>query len=98
MGLRSHISDAYDAFSSYCVSSSLLLSLMNISLTNLTMKVLGPGSHPFMLLFIFSETSVGPVSSSKPVGRVSSSESIGCVSISNSVGNVSGIFSVDSVS
>ena len=43
MGLTSHLSDAYDTFSSYCVSSSLLLSLMKMSLTNLTMKVLGPG-------------------------------------------------------
>ena len=43
MGLRSHLSDAYDAFSSYRVSSSLILSLMKMSLmTSLTMMVLGP--------------------------------------------------------
>ena len=46
MGLTSHISDAYDAFSSSCVSFSLLLSLMKMSLTNLTMKVMGPVSTP----------------------------------------------------
>ena len=46
MGLGSHLSDAYDAFSSSCVSFSSLLSPMNMSLTNLTMKVLSPGSPP----------------------------------------------------
>ena len=46
MGLTSHLSDAYDAFSSSCVSFSSLLSLMKMSLKNLTMKVLGPGSPP----------------------------------------------------
>ena len=47
MGLTSHLSDAYDAFSSYCVSSSLLLSMMKMSLmTSLTMMVLGPVSPP----------------------------------------------------
>ena len=46
MGLTSHPSDAYDAFSSSCVSFSSILSLMNTSLTILTMKVLGPGSPP----------------------------------------------------
>ena len=47
MGLTSHISNAYDTFSSYCVSYSLLLSLMNMSLmTILTMMVLGTGSPP----------------------------------------------------
>ena len=45
MGLTSHISDAYNNFSSYRVSSSLILSLMNMSLmTSLMMVVLGPGS------------------------------------------------------
>ena len=45
MGLTSHLSDDYDAFSSYCVSSSLILSLMKMSLmTSLTMIALGPGS------------------------------------------------------
>ena len=47
MGLTSHLSDAYDAFSSSCFSFSSLLSPMKMSLTNLTMKVLGPGSPPF---------------------------------------------------
>ena len=37
--LMSHLSDAYEAFSS-------LLSPMKMSLTNLAMKVLGPGSPP----------------------------------------------------
>ena len=47
MGLTSHLSDAYDDFSSYCVSSSLLLILMKMSLvTSLTMMVLGPGLPP----------------------------------------------------
>ena len=45
MGLTSHLSDAYDAFSYYCVSPSLILSLMKMSLmTSLKMMVLGPGS------------------------------------------------------
>ena len=44
MGMTSHLSDAYDAFSSSCVSFSLLLSLMKMSLSHLTMKVLSPGS------------------------------------------------------
>ena len=44
MGLTSHISDAYDAFSSSCFSYSLLLSPMKMSLTNLRMEVQGPGS------------------------------------------------------
>ena len=47
MVLTSHLSNAYDVFSSYCVSSSLLLSLMKMSMmTSLMMKVLGPGSPP----------------------------------------------------
>ena len=47
MGLTSLISDAYDEFFYYCVSYSLLLSLMKMSLmTSLTMKVLGPVSPP----------------------------------------------------
>ena len=47
MGMTSHISDAYDAFSSYCISSSLLLSLMKRSLmTNMMMMFLGLGSPP----------------------------------------------------
>ena len=46
MGLTSHLSDAYDAFSSSCIYFSLILIQMKMSLTNLTMKVLGPGSTP----------------------------------------------------
>ena len=47
MGLTSHISGAYDAFSSYSISSSLLLSLMKMSLiTSLKIVVMGPGSSP----------------------------------------------------
>ena len=46
MGLTSHLSDAYDAFSSSCFSFSLLLSLMKMSLKNQMMKVQGPGSLP----------------------------------------------------
>ena len=46
MGLTSHISDAYDAFSSSLFSFSLLLSPMKMFLTNQTMKILGPGSLP----------------------------------------------------
>ena len=45
MVMTSHISDTNDAFSSYCISSSLILSLMKMSLiTSLAMMVLGPGS------------------------------------------------------
>ena len=51
MGLTSHLSDAYDAFSSSCVSFSLLLSPMKTFLTNLSMKVLGPGS-PLVRAFL----------------------------------------------
>ena len=52
MGLTSHISDAYDDFSSYCVSSSLISILMNMSLmTSMTMMVLGPGS-PLVRAFL----------------------------------------------
>ena len=48
MGLTSHISDAYEDFSSYFVSSSLIFSLMKISVMKiLTMMVLGPGSLMF---------------------------------------------------
>ena len=42
MGLTSHLSDAYDDFSYYYVSSSLVLSLTKMTLmTSLTMMVLG---------------------------------------------------------
>ena len=54
MGLTSHLSDAYDAFSSSCISFSLLLSPMKMSLknlTNLTMKVLVPSS-PLVCVFL----------------------------------------------
>ena len=46
MGMTSHLYDAYDAFSSSWFYFSLLLSLMKMSLTNLTMKVLGLGYPP----------------------------------------------------
>ena len=46
MGLTSHLSDAYKAFSSSCFSFSLLMSQMTMSLINQKMKVLGPGSLP----------------------------------------------------
>ena len=46
MGMTSHLSDAYNAFSSSCFSFSLLLSPMPMYPTNQTMKVLGPGSLP----------------------------------------------------
>ena len=46
MGLKSHLSDAYDAFSSSYFSFYSLLSPMKMSLMNLTMNVLGPGSPP----------------------------------------------------
>ena len=46
MGLMSHISNAYDTFSSSCFSFSLLLSPMMMSPTNQMMKVQGPGSLP----------------------------------------------------
>ena len=50
MGLTSHLSDAYDAFSSYCVFSLILIP-MKMFLTNMTMKVLGPGS-PLVRAFL----------------------------------------------
>ena len=81
MGLTSHLSDAYDAFSSSCFSFSLLLSPMKMSLMSLTMKVLGPGSHPVHALFLFfSENSVGRVSISRSVGRFSKIFSVGSFS------------------
>ena len=54
MGLTSHLSDAYDAFSSMSVSFSSLLSPMSMSLTNQIMKVLGPGFLPFHTFFHLS--------------------------------------------
>ena len=54
MGLTRYLSDAYNNFSSYCVSSSLILSLMNMSLmTSLTRMVLGPGSTPVFAFLHF---------------------------------------------
>ena len=53
-GLTSNLSDAYDAFSSSYFYFSSLLSPMKMSLTSLTMKVLGPGSHLVHALFHFS--------------------------------------------
>ena len=46
MVLTSHLSGAYDDFSSSCVSFSSLLSPMKMSLTNLMMKIQGLGSPP----------------------------------------------------
>ena len=58
MGLTSHLSDAYDAFSSYFVFFSFILSLMKMSLMkSLTVMVLGPGLPPvgaFLQSIIFS--------------------------------------------
>ena len=44
MGRTSHLSDAYDAFSYYCFSFSLLLSLMTMNPTNQMMTDQVPGS------------------------------------------------------
>ena len=44
MGQTSHLSDAYDAFSSLCASLSLLLSLMSMIPTNQMTTVQGPDS------------------------------------------------------
>ena len=46
MGMTSHLSDGYDAFSSSCFSFSSLLSPMKMSPKNKTMKVLGLVSLP----------------------------------------------------
>ena len=52
MRLMSHISDAYNDFSSYRVSFSLISSLTRMSLmTSLTMMVLGPGL-PLNLVYL----------------------------------------------
>ena len=54
MVLMRYLSDAYDAFSSYLVSSSLLLSLMKMSLMiSLTIMVLGPVSPPVCAFLSF---------------------------------------------
>ena len=44
MGWTSHLSDAYDTFSSSCASFYLLSSLMTMTLTNQMTAVQGPGS------------------------------------------------------
>ena len=44
MGLTSHLSDAYDDFSSSCASFSFLLSLMTMTSTNQMTTVQGPCS------------------------------------------------------
>ena len=55
MGLTSHLSYAYDDFSSYCVSFSLISSLTKMSLmTSLTTVVLGPGLQENLLYLIHS--------------------------------------------
>ena len=46
MGLTSHLSDAYDAFSSSCASFSLLLSPMTTTPTNQMRTVQGPSYFP----------------------------------------------------
>ena len=52
MGWTSHLSDAYDNFSSYRVSSSLIFILMKMSvMTSLMMMVLGLGS-PLVCAFL----------------------------------------------
>ena len=61
MGLISHLSYAYGAFSSSCVSFSSTMSLM--------IMVLGLG-HLVRAIFHFPLEIVGRVSSSKSVGRV----------------------------
>ena len=58
MGLMSHLSCVYDAFSFYGVSFSLMTSLM--------MMVLGPG-HQVHAIFISSENFIGCISGSKSV-------------------------------
>ena len=46
MGRTSHISDAYDTFSSLCASFYLLLSPMTMTPTNQMTTVQGPGYFP----------------------------------------------------
>ena len=54
MGLTSHLSDAYDAFSSSCIYFSSLVSPMKMYLmTILTVKVLGPVSPPVFAFLHF---------------------------------------------
>ena len=81
MGLTSHLSDAYDAFSSYCVFSLILIP-MKMFLTNMTMKVLGPGSPLVRAFLHVFELSVDCASG------------LFCKVVIKSVYCVSGIFSV----
>ena len=46
MGLTSHLSDAYDAFSSLCATFPLLLSPMAMTPMNHMASVQGPGYFP----------------------------------------------------
>ena len=99
MGRTSHLSDAYDAFSSSCFYFSSLLSPMKMSLDKSGDEGSGSGFTFGSCSFLFfSENSVGLVSSSKSVGCVSSSKFVGRVSISEFVGRVDGIFSFGRVS
>ena len=55
MGLTSHLSDAYNTFSSFCFSFSLVLSLMMINLTNQNHhSKMGRTSHLFYAYDAFS--------------------------------------------
>ena len=83
MGMPSHLSYAYDTFSSYRVSFSLISIMTKMSLmTSLTMMVLGPG-YLVRALFLFFEISVDCVCGMFSVNGVTKS---GC--------RVSGVFSV----
>ena len=83
MGLTSHLSYAYDGFSSDRISFSSMMSMTKMYLmTRLTMMVLGPG-YLVRALFYFFEISVYCVCGLFSVNGVTKS---GC--------SVSGIFSV----
>ena len=84
MGLTSHISCVYDAFSSYCVSF-----FFNDESDD---DGSGSGSYGTCSYSFSSENSVGLVSGLFSVGRVSGIFSVN--RITKSVGRVSGIFSV----
>ena len=62
MGLTSHLSDAYDSFSSSCVSFSLLLSPMKMTPTNQTMKISGSGFTSSSCVSLCFELSIDRVS------------------------------------
>ena len=96
MGLTSHISCVYGAFSSYCVFFFGEESDDDDS---------GSGSYITCSDSLFSKNSVGRVSGSKSIGRVSGLFSVSCVSeifflngVTKSVGCVSGQFFVCRVS